>query len=375
MTHANRTGRIICGLATLLVLLVSGPVQASGSGKKTGTGTDGTLYVQTTYLDANSVNLGFNGTPCYLEGRDINVAPTGPGDFNYVTAQPSPGTVLTPMTIGANNYLVEQAPDLSGNMVSTGKAFWVDPSVNGAGQPNTVRIVPGAAFETLSVGQINGTSSTAATGIDVGGIHSDASQLFAGLSNIEINRTTALDGLIAAVKAAATGTINLATGATSGSMGTIASPALVYAGGVKNADGTVTENTGIHWSGNQTGAGILVMEIDDPNNVQFEMSGQSRWTGLIIIACNKNPSSNKEVLTFVGGGGTQSRPHIVGGAFFYMRNMRRNATDTTSPLGQTLVKLAGNGDINFCDGAIDAAFKCKPSAMQVRSWRKLQENE
>jgi hypothetical protein len=84
------------------------------------------------------------------------------------------------------------------------------------------------------------------------------------------------------------------------------------------------------------------------------------------------PTVNKQLLSFVGGG---QDIHIIGGTFVYLRNEKRNQSELANLIGKELVKLAGNGNIRYSSMALDNAFKMKPSAMQVRSWRKLQENE
>jgi len=152
--------------------------------------------------------------------------------------------------------------------------------------------------------------------------------------------------------------------------GTPNNPAVVYASG-KMVNGVMVEND-LKFSGQENGYGILVVEIDDPNKAQFNMSGQSMWHGLIIVAINKVPTSNKQPLSFVGGG---NAIHVIGGVFVYDRNIKRTATETATLLGVEMVKLAGNGNITFSDQAIDQNFKMRPTSMQVRSWRRLSESE
>jgi hypothetical protein len=254
---------------------------------------------------------------------------------------------------------------------STGVMYRVDSVHN---QAKWVEIVPGAASVEMSAGAVSGTTSTGKIGVTVDGQHNDA-QLTGGISNRQTNRVDALEGLIRSVKDTATKfaySTDLSTVTTNdGTWGTATNPAIVYITYRKNADGTVSEGD-MHLSGPINGYGIMVVEIDDPNKAQFVMSGQSTWTGLTIIVVNKVPTVNKQPLSFVGGG---QDLHIIGGTFVYMRNQKRDANDTSTLIGDELVKLAGNGNIRYSSMALDNAFKMKPSAMQVRSWRRLQENE
>src|SRR4029078_2648895 len=137
---------------------------------------------------------------------------------------------------------------------------------------------------------------------------------------------------------------------------TQSNPAIVYDSG-KMGNGAITDKD-LPFSGTENGFGLLVVEFEARNKPKFDMSGPSKWTGLVVIAINKVPTSNKQPLSFVGGG---QDIHIIGGVFVYMRNQKRSSTETATLLGQELVKLAGNGNITFSDQAIDRAFQMRPT--------------
>jgi hypothetical protein len=100
------------------------------------------------------------------------------------------------------------------------------------------------------------------------------------------------------------------------------------------------------------------------------MSGQSTWTGLVIIICDKIPTGMKQPLSFVGGGQDQ---HIIGGCMIYFPSP--NSDSPKKLIGEEIVKLAGNGNIRFCSAALRSLNQYRPMGMEVRSWRRLQENE
>lgn len=359
----------------------------SGGGTTTTTTTTTTSpnepFFQNTFPAANAMGVGFNGNNCSTHGLDYK---TDGVTLNWVPPVTNPATGLSytdvVMGSGANavTYKVEVATSVvNGQTVTnpTGTMYKVgtDPTT---GQAAWVGIVPGVALEQISKGAIEGTSDTSAAGLDINGQHND-NQMVGGVSNQEPNRTLALEALIRSIRDTATKTVDLSTIGTvssnDGSWGTAANPALVYATGKKDANGNIIESAGLHLAGTFSGYGVLIIEVADPDQASpcsFDMAGQSTWTGLVMIVNTYNPTGNKQPMAFVGGGQDQ---HIIGGAFLYMRNQKRNANDNTSLIGKELVKLSGNGNIRYSDAAIDAAFKMKPSSMQVRSWRKLAENE
>jgi hypothetical protein len=365
----------------LFALAVSAHAQGNGNGGGGGgAGTDTQPFQQanvTTLNSNNAINVGFNGVPSTTDGVDHNVDGTiayinpisnigdgtQQGNITYQTFTPAGSTVT---------YMKQMVTtDNAGTKVWDGTLYRVYPG-NG-NQTSWARQAPGISMEGLRIEQITGAAgNTAAAGVGVDGVHND-NQIIGGVVNTMANRADALDGLIKSVKDSATTIIDLSGNnyvVSGGGFGTPNNPAVVYASG-KMVNGVMVEND-LKFSGQENGYGILVVEIDDPNKAQFNMSGQSMWHGLIIVAINKVPTSNKQPLSFVGGG---NAIHVIGGVFVYDRNIKRTATETATLLGVEMVKLAGNGNITFSDQAIDQNFKMRPTSMQVRSWRRLSESE
>lgn len=322
----------------------------------------------------NSVKVGFNGVPSTTDGLDHNpdgtiayISPLAPSDsLTYEPYQPtgSPYSYMKEMVTTTNSDGVTETK-------WDGTVYRVD-QVGGTEQ--WARQMPGISMVALNTAQISGSTSgvSSATGVAVDGVHND-DQILGGVINTVSSRAAALDGLVKSVKESATTIIDTSTKnytMTGPGLGSPSNPAIVYASG-RMVNGVMQEND-LKFSGKEDGYGILVVEIDDPNKAQFNMSGQSMWHGLIIVVVNKIPTSNKQPLSFVGGG---NEIHVIGGVFVYDRNQKRNAAETATLLGVELVKLAGRGNITFSDQAIDRAFRMRPTVMQVRSWRRLAENE
>jgi hypothetical protein len=375
-----------CGLAALVLAFLACSVQAGGQGNgnaKAGSGTNTSEpYAQTTFPDANSLGVGFNGSNCSTHGLDYKTDGVNLNWVAPITAPPA-GISYVDKVMGSGATAITYKVEVTTSVVNgatvttpTGVMYKVgtDPATSAAAW---VSIVPGVALEQISKGAIDGTTDTSASGFNINGQHND-NQMIGGVSNEEPNRSAALEGLIRSIRDTATKTVDLSSIGTvtsnDGSWGTAASPALVYATGRKDANGNIIESAGLHLAGGFNGYGVLVIEVADPDQATpcaFDMAGQSTWTGLVMVVSTYNPTG-KQPMAFVGGGQDQ---HIIGGAFLYLRNQKRNATDNTTLIGMELVKLAGNGNIRYSDAAIDSAFKLKPSSMQVRSWRKLAENE
>ncbi|HYG73437.1 MAG TPA: hypothetical protein VEK08_00285 [Planctomycetota bacterium] len=387
------------GLAVLLLTCSLHAGQSQSSGGKNSTTTGGSTsgagnepFQQTiAFNPANSVGIGFNGTNPSTHGIDY-VLPTeqeiASGDLDaklkysykipaevqalYPTTE---GYSYTNVTYGGSQQYVKQTLTTTDPVTGEVKTketgvFKVLPNPDRLNTNEWVEVKPGAVMDKVTVGMITGTSSTEPVGMLVNKQHND-NQLIGGVFNGLNPDFAALEGLINSVKSSATSFMDLSTGQITGGLGTRDKPAIVYAKGKQNADGTVSESD-VHWSGQQRGYGIIVIEIDDPNKAQFVMSGQSLWTGLVVVVTNKVPTSNKQPLAFVGGG---QNVHILGGVIAYTRNIKRSPTDTATILGQEMVKLAGNGNVRYSNQALNFFNDVAPTTMQVRSWRRLAENE
>jgi len=340
-----------CALALALLALLAAGVQAKESTTLPIPTTQ--YYLQSNFNTADGVGDTFSGSNCSTHGLDYN--PDG-YTYNSVTSIPA-GYVQ--VTKGTDTYWVQRVTYVDGNgqtKTKDGLVYWqyTDPADSAM---KFVQVVPGISMEGITKGQIVGTTDASATGMNTKGVHDDTQDL-GGMYNNEPNRAAAIEGLITSVKNAATKTVTVDSTVTSndGSWGTATSPAIVY-----------TTNT-LHLAGSFTGYGILVVETD-PTGCTFDMGGQSTWTGLVIVVSKKNPTSTKQPLAFVGGG---QDLHIIGGVFLYFRNP---SSDANNLIGHDIVKLAGNGNIRYSDMAIDSAYRMKPTSMQVRSWRRVPENE
>jgi hypothetical protein len=197
-------------------------------------------------------------------------------------------------------------------------------------------------------------------------LHSDG-QIVGGIENNLPVKDADLDRFVQSVANAATMTIDLAQSPTvTTDIGSNQSWQIVYARG-SMVNGAFTEGP-LHLSGNQNGYGILLVEIDDPAQAQVIMSGQYRWTGLVLIVVNKRMSSDLAIFDIRGGG---QDIHIVGGAMIYHRNRRRSNTENGAIYGKCLYQTRGNADLKYCSSALDQAYAMVPSSLRVRSWRKL----
>ena len=383
--------------ALALLLFISTPAFAAGKGggtSSTGTGggssgggngnggstgglttpTFGYGAVQTGTVSASTaLGIGFNGTNCSTYGIDYLT-----DGVTYATISPKvDGNNYTYVTVASDpTYKMEYYTPPGGTAQPTGnlyKIFTPGTTPNPTG-PNDLWAmqVPGIAMNALSttLGKPD-TSGTNFADILINGTHND-SQIIGGVTNTSTDKSTALNDLVNTAFNSANTFIDMGTGATTGTapyLGSAAAPKTVFMKYHTNADGSISE-ADVHWSGTEQGFGLLVVQIHDPDSAQFIMSGQSTWTGLVLIVCDKIPTGNKQPLSFVGGGQDQ---HIIGGCMIYFPNSQSDPGH--SLFGQEIVKLAGNGNIRFCSGALRSLNQYRPMGMEVRSWRRLQENE
>ena len=219
----------------------------------------------------NSVTLTFSGSNASTHGLDyladgVTLNYQSPAAITLT----NPTSTFTPVTFspGSNvqQYVKETVTTtVNGVPTTTEKNMYRQDVVNG--QTQWVEVKPGLVFDKVTVGSVDGTTNTAGMGVSISCQHV-GNQLTGGAWNEQPTDFAALEGLIAAVKGSATATMDLSNGAVTGSLGTMANPAIVYATGRRNANGTISESD-VHWSGQFSGAGIMVIEIDDPNTAQF----------------------------------------------------------------------------------------------------------
>lgn len=361
---------------------------STGSGKPTtttggggGTTTGGTATTTSPYAtqtgtitNANGYILDINGSPTNTDGHDHIYVPNVGVTYNYISALPT-GTNISYRSVTVNGVTTQiQQTTVNGVTSDTGKLY-EQATVGGTTQ--YVQIVAGAGVSMITKGDLEGTTNTTLTGIVATGVHSDG-QVAGGITNTLAQKYDSIEAMIDAVKKSADTYIDISQSQnfTSTDTAKFGNPdtgvyKFVYAKGSKNSDGTInaepdaTGMGGLKFAGGFKGAGVLVVEIDDPDTAQLEFSGSSMWVGLVIVVANKNPTKNNAApLVTVGGG---NAIHLVGGAFVYMRNQEG------SLIGQNFTKLAGQADIKYSSQALKFLNQAAPSSMEVRSWAKLGE--
>lgn len=346
-----------------------------GGGSGGGTTTTSPYVSQTgTITSSNGFVLDVNGSPANTDGHDHIYVPNVGVQYNYLSTLPTGSTISYRTVTQAGVVTHIQQSTTAGVTTDTGKRY-EQASVSGA--TNYVEIVPGAGVSMITKGELEGTADTTVTGIIASGLHS-GSQLAGGITNSLAQKYESIEAMIDAVKKSADTFIDISKSQnfTSSDTAKFGNPdtgvyKFVYAKGSKNSDGTINEEPdasgmgGLKFAGGFKGAGVLVVEVDDPDTAQLELSGSSMWVGLVIVVSNKNPTKNNAApLVTVGGG---NAIHIVGGAFVYMRNTE------DSLINQNFAKLAGQADIKYSSAALNFLNQAAPSSMEVRAWAKLGE--
>lgn len=310
---------------------------SGGSTTSTSSGGGGlTEDVQDSFASSDAVNIQVNGSPTTIDGRDYNYAVDG-----------------------------------SGNVSVT-----LDPDQSNAN--------PAVGLSDVSPNWVNGTgSSTNNSGVVIDGVHNDGNVEGGVTNTIDSNKQSQIEAFIESVKNAADYTIDLSQSnpdqavstsgeviSLTGSGNHIGGPndfKVVYAKG-RNVNGSFVENS-LHLSGNGTSYGVLVIEIDNPDDAQVIMSGQYRWVGLVLVVAKKRPTGSAAILDVRGGG---SSNHITGGAMVYMRNYRNSASNAGAIYGKDLYRTRGNADLKFSADALNNIDVESVSSVQIRSWRVVQ---
>ncbi len=345
---------------------------STGGGASTG----GNPYVTQTGSigTTNGFILDVNGSPANTDGHDHIYVPNVGVTYNYVAELPA-GTNISYRTVtvnGVTTYI--QQSSSTGTATDTGLRY---EQQNVSGTTKYVPIVPGAGVSMITKGELEGTSDTTPTGIIASGLHS-GDQVAGGITNGLAQKFDSIEALIDAVKKGADTYVDISKSQnfTGPDVNKFGNPdtgvyKFVYARGSKNSDGTINEEPdssgtgGLKFAGGFKGAGVLVVEVEDPDTAQLEFSGSSMWVGLVVVVANKNPTKNNAApLVTVGGG---NAIHIVGGAFVYMRNQ------ADSLINQNFTKIAGQADIKYSSAALNFLNQAAPSSMEVRSWAKLPE--
>ncbi|MCZ7647698.1 MAG: hypothetical protein M5U26_20985 [Planctomycetota bacterium] len=310
-----------------------------GGGGGNQTTSDPIEDMQLDFQETNSVGVDNNGSPNTIDGRDHDVNGVLKGDQTNAAAA---GVGLAVLTYN-----------------------WVE-------QGTDDRPPAGAPEE--------GDPATR-VGVLVSGVHNDGNVEGGVTNTVDSNKISMIDAFIESVKNSADYRINLGnqqagavstTGGTTisltGSNNGIGAPndyKVVYASGQQLANGTVSESP-LHMSGQGTGYGVLVVDIDDPAQAQVIFSGQYSWTGLVIVRVKKRITANNKPPLQLTGGGTGN--HIVGGGLVYMQNYSASGTKGNL-LNEDLYETNGNSDLKFSFDALNNINVESISSVQLRSWR------
>jgi hypothetical protein len=393
----NTSKQSLLLLVACVIALAAAPAYCASSGKGGGTSstggkggggstttpppggsttTGGDPYVSQTGTigSGNGFILDVNGSPANTDGHDHVYVPGVGVTYNYLPALPT-GTNISYRTVTVNSVTTHiQQTTVAGTTTDSGPRY-EQQSVSGT--TKYVPIVPGAGVSMITKGELEGTTDGTLTGIIASGLHS-GDQVAGGITNGLAKKYDSIEGLIDAVKKSADTYVDITKSQnfTSPDPSKFGDPdngiyKFVYARGSKNSDGSINEEPdasgmgGLKFAGGFKGAGVLIVEVEDPDNAQLEFSGGSMWVGLVIVVANKNPTKNNAApLVTVGGGNSI---HLVGGAFVYMRNQE------DSLINQNFTKLAGQADIKYSSAALNFLTQSVPASMEVRSWAKLPE--
>jgi len=331
----------------------------------------GNLVAPGTPFPGGSLEVQKHGAPGSIIGSDhdlngnllyVSALPALPADNSqkYVTRTDAAGTFQ--VLINRNDADPAKGYDVGPRYLATVQNL----------QTVFQKWLPAEAINALTAQQLEGSNlrsgaqPTDVIGLTVDGAHNDNSWV-GGMTNYVADKTEKIEALIANAKQSHDTFIDLSTQIVSGAgFGSPGHPVVVYCEGTTNPDGTVSEN-GLHWSGLFPGYGILVINVDDPSNGGLIMSGQSGWTGLVVLACNKIGTGT--YIDVTGNGG------VLGGTLVYNRNNPNPKCPTATMLGMALVTFRGNGSFMFSSQGMIFADMVGPQGMQVRSWRRVPSNQ
>jgi hypothetical protein len=293
-----------------------------GQTKKVGddpVGSDVYNFVQDPFDATNGLDIRFDGTPSQIDGRDYN---------------------------------------LDGSLIAGENAKNVA-AIGVVDRPN---------------GEVDGTNETAQIGVTLTS-NGNGDSVIGGIRNDVSDKVIGLEKLIEGIKNAHDTVINISGGNTTltdnpGQYGAPGDYKVVYARGQKNANGSTSEGK-LTLSGDFKGYGILLIEADNPDNVELHFTGQAEWTGLVLFVGTKqyhaSNTGNSNTLWLTGGGNTGQ--HILGGAMIYFRNVANGAN--TSLFDGYLCSVRGNSSIHYSGAALSQALAKVKLPYLVKSWRKI----
>ena len=293
------------------------------------------VFQQDNFNQEYGVNTIFNGTPNTVSGQEHDLN----GNPLYYTQDPA--------ILGPENTSTTTTP-----------TSWPVITVPALAIPPAVQTNPGV------VKDLNGGDYTPneKAGILIDGVHNENTQLVGGLSNnASSTKWFDIEGLIGSVKASADYYFDLSKDSFN-VQSDKNNYKLVY---VK-----VPPGSELHLSGSSEYYGVLVVELEDPDNSSFVMSGQAKWVGLIIVVADKRQSANSSsTLLDIRGGGNDV--HILGGAILYSRNKARS-NGTGIIYGSNFYRTRGTSDAWFSSAALRNALARVTAPYQARAWRRLE---
>lgn len=115
---------------------------------------------------------------------------------------------------------------------------------------------------------------------------------------------------------------------------------------------------GLTLAGKFEGYGLLVIEAEEGETINFQMGGQAVWHGLIVYKVNDEYIPTKgNAIDLVGGGSPENSPHIAGGAIFYAAGNKVSIDKNALPL-----RMRGQARVYYSSEAINLALKATSSS-------------
>jgi hypothetical protein len=109
----------------------------------------------------------------------------------------------------------------------------------------------------------------------------------------------------------------------------------------------------LSFAGSFHGYGLLVIEAEEGEEINFSMGGQAVWHGLIVYKkCGEYLAPKGDAINLVGGGSPAKSPHIAGGAIFYAAGNKVELDKGANPL-----RIRGQSRIYYSSEAINLAMK------------------
>lgn len=319
-----------------------------------------------------------NSTFAAGQGNPAGGSQTNPKNTTPPQVTPAPpasGATQTSFDTTNNAVIV----DIDGQANITG----VDHDVEGNPDPNITTVMPAIGLGGIDGVHVDGTggdADRAGVGVQTGG--NAGSQVFfqtttdtaTGITggvtnNIDPNKVWMIEEFVQSAKLSGI------------KIDTAGDNPKTYTNGdffQKNADGSYKvfyaspssagNEKEIHLSGQGTGFGVLVVEVNDLKYGGVQLNAQFKWTGLIIVVVNyrDQESGNKTPLN-LRGSGNNGDGHLVGGTLIFHRNQEQTGGEV---FGEHMADFGGGGTLKYSSAALKKSEV--KGAFQVRSWRKIE---